>query len=358
MANQATQGQRVLKNSFLVLFALSLVVLSYLFLSFLFFIYSPASKNSEPVIIDIQKGQTLRSVIKTLYHDGLIKDENKFLVLSKIRRAGRRVKSGELLFYKNMTPLAVLDTIINAKAVTYSFTVPEGYNIYQIAEVLKEKNLIKDTKEFISVARDKELISELGLKADSVEGYLFPETYVVEKIRDPKTLVRIMFKQYRQMMNEKLINRAHDIGLTEHELVTLASIIEKETGHGPEREIISSVFHNRLKKKMRLQSDPTTIYGVWETFDGNLTRSCLQTYTPYNTYKIFGLPKGPIASPGRDSILAALYPAKSNYLFFVSRKDCTHIFSEDYKGHHRAVERFQKDPASRRGRSWRDIHSK
>ena len=144
------------------------------------------------------------------------------------------------------------------------------------------------------------------------------------------------------------------MGLTEHELVTLASVIEKETGHAPERKIISSVFHNRLKKKMRLQSDPTTIYGLWENFDGNLTRSCLQTYTPYNTYKIFGLPKGPIASPGTDAILAALYPAKTKYLFFVSRNDGTHIFSEDYKGHKSAVEKIQKDPVARRGKSWRD----
>lgn len=346
------------KNTFLVLFSLLLIILSYFFLSFVIFIYSPASNINDAVIIDIQKGQSLRSVTRTLHDEGLIKDENKFLILSKIRRAGRRVRSGELLFYKDMTPLGVLDTIINAKSVTYSFTVPEGYNIYQIAEILKDKNLIKDTKEFISVAKDKDLISELGLKADSMEGYLFPETYVVEKIRDPKTLIRIMYKQYRQMMNENLIKRAHDIGLTEHELVTLASIIEKETGYGPEREIISSVFHNRLKKKMRLQSDPTTIYGIWETFNGNLTRSCLQTYTPYNTYKIFGLPKGPIASPGRDSILAALYPVRSDYLFFVSRNDGTHIFSEDYRRHQSAVEKFQKDPALRKGKSWRDVHSK
>jgi UPF0755 protein len=346
------------KRILVLSFILSLLILGYFFLSFLVFVYSPASNNNDEVIIDIQRGQTLKSTISVLYDEELIKDKKKFLILSKIRRAGTRIKSGELKFYKNMTPLGVLDTLINGKPVSYSFTIPEGYNIYQIADILVDKKIIKNSSEFIEAAKNKNLISELGLNVDSMEGYLFPETYTVEKVRDPKSLIKMMYAHYKRIMEPKLIKKAHEIGFTEHELLTLASIIEKETGYGPEREIISSVFHNRLKKGMRLQSDPTTIYGLWENFDGNLTRSCLQTYTPYNTYKIFGLPKGPIASPGRESILAVLYPAKTNYLFFVSRNDGTHVFSEDYKAHKRAVEKFQKNPGARKGKSWRDIHSK
>ncbi len=345
------------KNVFLLISGLTLIVLGYIFLSFFVFMYTPVSKATDDVIIDIPRGQSLRSTINVLHDEKLIRNEKKFLILAKLRRAGKRIKSGELMFNRHMTPLSVLDTLINGKVVNYSFTVPEGYNIYQIADILKDKHIIKETGEFLSAARDKTLIHDLGLNVDSMEGYLFPETYVIEKIKDPKTLIRIMYKQYRQVMAPKLVNRAYELGFTENEILTLASIIEKETGYGPERKIISSVFHNRLKKKMRLQSDPTTIYGLWENFDGNLTKSCLRTYTPYNTYKILGLPKGPIASSGEDAILAALYPAKTNYLFFVSRNDGTHVFSEDYKSHKNSVERFQKNPASRRGKSWRDVHS-
>ena len=141
-----------------------------------------------------------------------------------------------------------------------------------------------------------------------------------------------------------------------HDLITLASIIEKETGASFERPTISGVFHNRLKKRMRLQSDPTTIYGIYEKFTGNLRKKHLLQKTPYNTYKIFGLPLGPISNPGLESLKAAITPKKHNYLYFVSKNDGTHKFSRNYKDHLKAVTAFQKNRAARKGKSWRDLH--
>ncbi len=167
-----------------------------------------------------------------------------------------------------------------------------------------------------------------------------------------------MNKKYKEVFTQQLIEKSHEIGLTEHEVITLASIVEKETGAVEERKKVASVFFNRLKKGMRLQSDPTTIYGMWETYKGNLSKDDLQKYTPYNTYKVFGIPVGPIASPGKDSIMAVLYPEKTDYFFFVSKNDGTHVFTADYGNHQKAVNKFQKDSKSREGKSWRDLSKK
>jgi len=150
-----------------------------------------------------------------------------------------------------------------------------------------------------------------------------------------------MGKRFRSIYKNNWIARTKELGLTIHQVVTLASIIEKETGTGTERPIISSVFHNRLKRGMRLEADPTVIYGIAD-FDGNLTRKDLKTPTPYNTYTIKGLPPGPIAAPGYASLEAALYPAKTPYLYFVAKKDRTHYFSTNYKEHRKAVNKYQR----------------
>ena len=346
------------KNMMIAIVVLGFLVVSYLAVSFTLFLYSPASLNKDEVIIDIPSGTTFRAVTHMLFDAKLLKSEKKFLILARLRHAGSKIKSGELRFYKNMNPLEVLDNLINGIPVLYSFTVPEGFNSYQIAQMLEEKAIIKHASDFLTASKDKNLIKELGVKSDSMEGYLFPDTYTVEKVRDVKTLIRLMYKKYRQTVTPQLVEKAHELGFTEHEIITLASIIEKETGAVDERKKVASVFYNRIKKGMRLQSDPTTIYGMWDIYRGNLSKDDLQRYTAYNTYKIFGLPPGPIASPGKDSIMAALYPEKTNYLFFVSRNDGTHTFTEDYGNHQRAVNKFQKDPSARKGKSWRDLKKK
>ncbi|MEI6092864.1 MAG: endolytic transglycosylase MltG [bacterium] len=346
------------RNITIAAFVLVFLIGFYFVVSFALFLYSPASMSKDEAIVDIPSGTTFRAVTHLLYDSKLLKNEKKFLILARLRHAGSKIKSGELRFYKNMTPLQVLDNLLNGVPVTYAFTVPEGFNIYQIGQVLEEKGIIKHASSFISECKNKKTIKELGIKADSVEGYLFPETYVVEKVRDVKSLIKIMNKKYKEVFTQQLIEKSHEIGLTEHEVITLASIVEKETGAVEERKKVASVFFNRLKKGMRLQSDPTTIYGMWETYKGNLSKDDLQKYTPYNTYKVFGIPVGPIASPGKDSIMAVLYPEKTDYFFFVSKNDGTHVFTADYGNHQKAVNKFQKDSKSREGKSWRDLSKK
>ncbi len=334
------------------------ILATYLVANFVVFLYSPASFNNQELVIEIPEGSNFRTVTRLLHDDGLVKDQKKFRILGRIMRADSKIKAGELRFYKNMTPMQVLDNLINGKPVTYSFTVPEGFNLYQTADLLVEKKIIKNAKDFVTASSDKVLLIELGIKAKNAEGYLFPDTYTVNRIKDVKLLVRIMNKKFNETFTTELAKRAKDIGLSEQEVVTLASVIEKETGANEERKIVSSVFHNRLKKGMPLQSDPTTIYGIWDHYKGNLTKDDLRQYTPYNTYKVFGLPAGPICNPGKDSIVAALYPDNTPYLFFVSKNDGTHTFSEDYGAHRSAVNKLQKDDSARKGKSWRDLNKR
>jgi len=334
------------------------LVATYVTASFVIFLYSPASFSSQEIIVDIPEGATFRKVTTLLCNDGLVRDEKKFRILGRIMKAGSKIKAGELLFYKNMTPMQVLDTLMHGLPVAYSFTIPEGFNMYQIADMLVDKHIIKNKKDLVGAARDKTLLIELGIKGSSAEGYLFPDTYTVNKVKDAKVLVRLMNKKFKEVFTKDLIKRANDIGFSEKEIVVLASIIEKETGASEERKIVSSVFHNRLKKHMPLQSDPTTIYGIWDRYTGGLTRDDLQQYTPYNTYKIYGLPPGPIANPGKDAIIAALYPENTRYLYFVSRNDGTHTFSETYGDHRKFVSKLQKDPSARLGKSWRDLNKR
>lgn len=336
------------------LFVVTVLSLYYL-TSFVIFVYTPASSSRQSVVIDIPQGKSFRTITNLLYQNKLLKSQTRFLILGRLRGAAKKVQAGELEFRRNMTPVQVLDQLIYGVPVSYAFVVPEGSNIYQIGEILKQMGLIQDANMFVDATRNRLLIEELGVKTKSMEGYLFPDTYNIRKVKDVKDVVRMMYRKYKEMVTGDLIQKAHRLGMSEHELITLASMIEKETGAPEERTMISSVFHNRLKKGMPLQSDPTTIYGLWKEYDGNLNREKLLRYTPYNTYKIYGLPIGPICSPGKDAVMAAIYPERSNYLFFVSKNDGTHTFTVEYRDHLKAVNRFQKDPKQRQGKSWRDL---
>jgi UPF0755 protein len=221
----------------------------------------------------------------------------------------------------------------------YKLTVPEGYNQDQIAALVASAGFTS-AEVFLKACTDPHLIQSKGIAAKDLEGYLFPDTYYFPRPAAPETIISAMVQNFWSVFTDEMKKRADQMNLSIHKTVTLASIIEKETGVATERPLISSVFHNRLKKRMRLESDPTVIYGI-EDFDGNLTRKHLKTYTPYNTYRIKGLPPGPIANPGKEAIEAALYPAESDYLFFVSRKDRTHHFSTNLSDHNKAVRRYQ-----------------
>ena len=318
------------------------ILFSFLFAAFQeLSLYSkkPAFTFAEPQMVMINSGQTFQAITRTLYEKKLIDHPFKFKLIARIKGFDRNIKAGEYLLSSSMSPEKILETIADGKVYLYRITIPEGYSIDQIASLLEEKGILEGA-EFIKVANDPILVERLGIQAESFEGYLFPDTYFFEKNAVIRKVIRSMVEQFHVKFAPIWEKRRSDLNLSIHEFVTLASIIEKETGNAEERFLVSSVFHNRLNRSMPLQSDPTVIYGI-ENFDGNLTRQHLNTPTPYNTYTIAGLPPGPIANPGKASLEAALFPAESPYLYFVSKKDKTHYFSTNYDEHREAVKKYQ-----------------
>jgi UPF0755 protein len=303
------------------------------------FAAQPADAGGAFVTMDIMANASFNAVARQLADAGIITHPLRFKILARITGDDKRLKAGEYELSPAMTPLEVLNTLVNGKVVLHRLMVPEGFTAREIAAELQRTGL-SDAGEFMALATDSRLAAELDVPAAGLEGYLFPDTYFFPKGVSPRTIIARMVRRFHEQFSQDWYARAQELDLTAHEVVTLASIIEKETGDGAERPIISSVFHNRLKKKMRLESDPTVIYGI-EDFDGNITRRHLTTRTPYNTYTIRGLPPGPIANPGRLSIEAALYPAQTDYIYFVSKKDGTHYFSTTIAEHNKAVRRYQ-----------------
>jgi UPF0755 protein len=216
----------------------------------------------------------------------------------------------------------------------------------EVAALFAEENWV-NPENFLQLCRDAVLIKKLGIEAASLEGYLFPETYTLVRGEvDERKIIRMMvqrfFAVWEELTGSESERKTEQVKkYNRQQVLTLASIVEKETGSAGERDIIAGVFYNRLAKGMPLQSDPTTIYGI-KDFNGNLTKADLRSRTPYNTYMIPGLPVGPICNPGAAAIKAVLYPAKVSYLYFVSRNDGSHYFSKSLKEHNRAVYKFQK----------------
>jgi len=306
------------------------------------FIYAdiPASTidHNEKLII-IKPGQNFKSFSKSLQQDDIIKDLYKFNLFARIKGYDKKIKAGEYLLSAAMPPNKIFHIILSGRVRLYKLTIPEGYNLNQIASNLARAGLGKE-EDFLRAALDSSLVHEEGIDAETFEGYLFPETYYFQKDITPEKIISAMVKRFRSVFSPAFKEQAKELGLSIHQTVTLASIIEKETGDPEERSVISSVFHNRLKKKMRLESDPTVIYGI-KDFDGNIKKRHLKTSTPYNTYQIHGLPPGPIANPGKKAIEAALFPADTDFLYFVSKKDTTHMFSTNIRDHNRAVRKYQ-----------------
>jgi UPF0755 protein len=297
----------------------------------------------------IPEGAAFQQVATMLEQEQLIKSRSAFLWLGKAQEAERKIRPGEYEFNPAMAPAEILSKLLAGRVVLHAITIPEGYTITQIADVLDEHR-ITNRAEFVRLAFDKPFIKTLGISADTAEGYLYPDTYRFARPTAAKDIIKTMVEQLGHVLTQEWQARAKDIHLTVHEVLTLASVIEKETGAGDERPHISSVFHNRLKKRIPLQSDPTVIYGL-QNFDGNLHKKDLSNPSPYNTYRWAGLPPGPIANPGAQSIRAALFPVPSAYLYFVSKNDGTHQFSATLVEHNKAVEKYQKRPFRRGNRS-------
>lgn len=303
------------------------------------FAAAPAGNSGAEVIVAVPPGQPLAATASELERRGLVRSALKLRLLARWDGYDRRLKAGEYAFQPTMAPLEILGIMEKGLVVLHRLTVPEGLTIAQIADVIERAGL-GAAPEVVARANDPAQPAALGIAAPRLEGYLFPDTYLFPRTVTVDGILAAMVARFKAVFTPEWERRAAELGLTTHEAVTLASIIEKETGDPAERPLIGSVFHNRLKRGMRLETDPTVIYGI-KDFDGNLTRRHLETPTPYNTYVIKGLPPGPIASPGRESLHAALFPADSPYLFFVSRNNGTHQFSATLADHSQAVRRFQ-----------------
>ena len=303
--------------------------------------YADASRNlgQKETVVTIASGDTFSKTVTRLVAAGVVTHPTKFKILARLTGDDKRLKAGEFVFTGQLSPREVIGILVKGAVKLYKLTVPEGYNIYQVAQLVQEAGF-GTAESFIERITNADLISRLGISAETLEGYLFPDTYFFPKDASPQAVAITMVKRFREVFSDRWRLRAQEMGFSVHEVVTLASIIEKETGAAHERELIASVFHNRLKKGMRLEADPTVIYGIKE-FDGNLTRKHLQTPTPYNNYTLKGLPPGPIANPGKAALHATLFPADSKYLFFVARRDGTHQFSTNLKDHQAAVRKYQ-----------------
>jgi len=330
-------------KSILIIFLLSISMLCYAFSYFSIDLYLYA--NPVPKLYSVEKAvmihpkQPFNQTIETLYGAGIIQHPFKFRLLAQLKGCEKTTRAGEYLLSPSMSPVEVLDILTKGSVILYKMTIPEGFTILQIASVVENQGLGTE-KDFITCATNSSLAKEMGIDAETCEGYLFPDTYFFPKNTSCEKIILAMVKRFWTMFTPELKIQAKKMGLFVHQAVTLASIIEKESGTYAELPVISSVFHNRLKKNMRLESDPTVIYDI-KDFDGNITRKHLRTQTPHNTYMINGLPPGPIANPGIQSIRAALYPSDTNYYFFVSKKDKTHQFSTNFQEHINAVKTYQ-----------------
>ena len=294
---------------------------------------------AKPQVVEIKPGSSFARVASQLHQSGIIKDARRFTLLARWRNATAHIHAGEYLFDSPAKPDDVLARLTTGDIRKFQVTIPEGFNLQDIAARL-EGTGIGTAEEFLSLSVNADLLAELGIEATSLEGYLFPETYTYTSSTTPSQLLASMVAQLRAQLTAALLESAKARGLTSHQLLTLASIIQKEAGNDTEMPLISAVFHNRLQRGIPLQADPTVIYGITD-FNGNLTRKHLETPTPYNTYRKRGLPPGPIASPGRFALHAAANPAASKDLYFVARGDGTHEFNATLKDHNRAVRRFQ-----------------
>ncbi|MDP1992051.1 MAG: endolytic transglycosylase MltG [Syntrophales bacterium] len=293
-------------------------------------------------IVDIPKGAGFFRITEIMNDAGFVANRPFFWLLAIGKGATKHIRAGEYEFVGSQSPAEILDKLVRGEIKSYTVMLPEDITVNDIAKRLIADKLINE-KEFMALTVDREFLGSLGIEAESIEGYLFPETYQFDRSMTTREVIRIIVRQFWKEITPEMSQRAEKIGLTLNEWLTLASIIGKESGNKDEKPVISAVFHNRLKRGMKLQSDPTAVYHLEQagTPVKTVLRSHLKKNTPHNTYLIDGLPPGPIANPGIDSLRAALYPANVNYLYFVSKNDGSHQFSVGLDSHNQAVSKYQ-----------------
>jgi UPF0755 protein len=289
---------------------------------------------------DVRAGASLWKIARDLEAAGLVRDARAIVALARWQEVDAAVRAGEYALSPAWDTRRVLEQLVEGRVITYEVVLPEGLTAVEIAARLAEQQLV-EPEAFLALVRDPASPAAFGVEGPTLEGYLFPETYRMPHGLEARQVAKILVDHFlAQWQPLEAGARARGFGM--RETVTLASIVEKETGAAPERPLVASVFWNRLRRGMRLESDPTTIYGIPD-FDGNLTRAHLEDETNrWNTYRIDGLPPSPIANPGAASLAAVVTPAESDYLFFVARGDGTHVFARSFGEHVANVNRYQR----------------
>lgn len=301
--------------------------------------FTPPSGPRQDKEIEYPESAAFREVAVKLEQEGIIRNAWIFTRLARWKKIDRNVRAGTYALNSSMRPEKILGIFKEGRIIEIPITFPEGLSSAQIGMLLERHGLLT-AERFRELVDDPLLVAYFNVEGPTLEGYLFPDTYIFPKGIKPLEIVRKMVRRYREVFTGEMVERAKEIGLSERGVITIASIVEKEVQTDFERPLVAAVCYNRLKIGMPLQSDPTVIFALGDRFKGNLKREDMRFDSPYNTYRYRGLPPGPIANPGKRSIIAALYPAKTKYLYFVSKKDGTHHFSYTFDEHSAAVRKY------------------
>ncbi len=308
-------------------------------------VHRPYRGFDEPeVFVQVPPGASSREIGERLVEAGVVSDLLTYRTAVWLSGDAERLRTGEYRFADPASAVQVVDRIVRGDIYTITITFPEGLTIAKMAEVFEARGL-GSADDFVAAAGQASLVADVDSRATDLEGYLFPETYAVPRDVGAPALVRAMVRRFDQVLTPDLRDAAAARGLTVRQLVTLASLVERETARPEERALVAAVYVNRLQQGILLQCDPTVIYALERdgSYTGNLRRVDLELDSPYNTYRVAGLPPGPIAAPGRASLEAAARPADADYLYFVSRNDGTHAFSRTLAEHNRNVRQYQVD---------------
>ncbi len=304
---------------------------------------TPMTQPGRPVEVTINPGWNFARISQLLEDQGVIDAAWKFRLLARVKQKTGSVQAGEFRLHSGWSPEKILQTLVSGRAILYTFSIPEGLPWWEVATNADETPLTTRER-FAAALEDKAFLDSWDIPTDHAEGFLFPETYFLPRPEgnNPYPLLRAMFRQFWDVAKNQLWPEGLPDSAEIVRTVTLASLVEKETALPEERARVAGVFANRLERGMRLQCDPTVIYGIGPEFDGNLRRSDLQNATnPYNTYRHAGLPPGPICSPGLGALQATLHPEDHEYLYFVATQNGGHHFSRTLREHNRAVRRYQ-----------------
>ncbi|HUT03150.1 MAG TPA: endolytic transglycosylase MltG [bacterium] len=299
---------------------------------------NPTNMASKPFLVRIERGMSVRDVARVLTSQGVIRSVFDFALVCRLMDAS--IPAGEYRIPPRLKPRELIRAFCPRNIALRRVTIPEGSTLKDIAAIVESSLGILES-DFLMICNDESFAAHLGIRANGLEGYLYPETYYFEPGTSAQKVAERMVKEFESVIGQSYQSRIAELGSTLHEIVTIASLVEKETALERERPLIAAVLYNRLRRNMPLQIDASVIHGLRD-FDGNLTRDDLKADTPYNTYIRKGLPPGPICSPSKASLLAALYPGDVGYLYFVSMNNGQHKFSATIEEHNRAVWRYQK----------------